>query len=312
MPLIIPENLPAAAVLEKEQIFVMKKERAVRQDIRPLKVAILNLMPKKEEAEIQLLRMLSNTPLQIEIDLIHTASYESKNTDSRHLERFYKTFDKIKHQQYDAMIITGAPVEKMEYEEVLYWKELTEIFEYIKENVFSAMFICWASQAALYHYYGIEKYQKKQKIFGVYDFDVRKKGVLTKGFDDSFYMPQSRYTYNSLEEVENHAELDIWAAREDIGTTLVSGKDGRFIFVSGHFEYDRETLYQEYIRDKNKGMEIQLPKNYFSDEKEDGEIKVRWHSHANLFFSNWLNYCVYQETPYEITTINKREDEKIP
>ena len=307
MPLVIPSDLPAKSILEKEQIFIITTNRADSQDIRPLKLAILNLMPKKEETETQLLRMLSNTPLQVHVDLIRTESYKSKNTDETHLNRFYKTFEEMKHTKYDAMIVTGAPVETMEYEVVDYWEEFTQILEYAKENVFSTMFICWASQAALYHYYGIQKYQKDEKIFGVYDFDVTHRGVLTKGFDDYFYMPQSRYTYNKIDEVEQCDDLIIWSGREDIGSNLVSSKDGRFVFIAGHFEYEEDTLYQEYLRDRQRGLNTKLPQNYFVDNDETKEIKVRWRSHANLFFANWLNYGVYQETPYDISKIGKKK-----
>ncbi|MCI7682192.1 MAG: homoserine O-succinyltransferase [Fusobacterium necrophorum] len=307
MPLVIPSDLPAKSILEKEQIFTMTTQRAETQDIRPLKLAILNLMPKKEETETQLLRMLSNTALQVHVDLIRTDSHKSKNTDYSHLHRFYKTFDEIKQNKYDAMIITGAPIETMEYENVDYWQEFTEILEYAKEHVFSTMFICWASQAALYHYYGIKKHQKSKKIFGVYEFDLKKRGTLTKGFDDSFFIPQSRYTYNELKDVLSHPDLDVWAGREDIGANLVSSKDGRFLFVAGHFEYEEDTLYQEYLRDKAKGLGTDIPENYFIDNDEAKGIKVKWRSHANLFFSNWLNYCVYQETPYDISQISKKK-----
>ena len=307
MPLVIPSDLPAKSILEKEQIFIITTNRADSQDIRPLKLAILNLMPKKEETETQLLRMLSNTPLQVHVDLIRTESYKSKNTDETHLNRFYKTFEEMKHTKYDAMIVTGAPVETMEYEVVDYWEEFTQILEYAKENVFSTMFICWASQAALYHYYGIQKYQKDEKIFGVYYFDLMHRGVLTKGLDDYFFMPQSRYTYNKIDEVEKCDDLIVWSGREDIGSNLVSSKDGRFVFIAGHFEYEEDTLYQEYLRDIQRGLNTQLPQNYFVDNDETKEIKVRWRSHANLFFANWLNYCVYQETPYDISKIEKKK-----
>lgn len=307
MPLIVHQDLPAKAALEAENIFTMSDTRAQSQDIRPLKVAILNLMPTKEVTELQFLRMLSNTPLQVNIDLIRTESYESKNADRGHLRKFYKTFTEIKNNKYDAMIITGAPVERMKYEEVLYWKELKEILDYVRKNVFSALFVCWAAQAALYHYYGVEKHDAGKKIFGVFEFKTIGKNVLTKGFDDIYYVPQSRYTYNKGEDLAGIEDLVVWAERPETGVQLATTRDYRLIFASGHGEYDSETLYNEYIRDKAKGEEITLPSNYFVNDDEDQGIVVKWRSHANLFFANWLNYCVYQETPYDITQIPGKE-----
>ncbi len=303
MPVIVHQDLPAKAALEKENIFTMSDTRAQSQDIRPLNVAILNLMPTKEITELQFLRMLSNTPLQVNIDLIRTESYESKNADMGHLKKFYKTFSEIKNNKYDAMIITGAPVERMEYEEVLYWKELKDILDYVRKNVFSALFVCWAAQAALYHYYGVQKHDAGKKIFGVYEFQANGQNVLTKGFDDTYFVPQSRYTYTKGEDLAGIKDLLVWAERPDTGVQLATTKDNRLIFVSGHGEYDSDTLYKEYARDKEKGEEITLPSNYFINDDEEQGITVKWRSHANLFFSNWLNYCVYQETPYDIATI---------
>lgn len=307
MPLIVPNDLPARAVLEEENIFTMSNIRAESQDIRPLRVAILNLMPTKEVTELQFLRMLSNTPLQVDIDLVHTESYESKNTDKRHLEKFYKTFSEIKDNKYDAMIITGAPVERMEYEEVLYWEELKEILDYVRKNVFSALFVCWAAQAALYHYYGVQKHDAGKKIFGVYEFQTTGQNVLTKGFDDTYFVPQSRYTYTKGEDLTSVQDLVVWAERPDTGVQLASTKDNRLIFVAGHGEYDPDTLYKEYLRDKAKEEEIAIPSNYFVNDDESQGIAVKWRSHANLFFANWLNYCVYQETPYDIEKIGDKQ-----
>lgn len=305
MPLIIPKGLPAKTLLEQEKIFIMNEERASTQDIRPLKVAILNLMPKKEEAELQLLRLLSNTPLQVEIDLIRTESYESTHTDIRHLERFYKTFSQIKDEKYDAMIVTGAPVETLKFEEILYWEELKEILEYVRKNVFSAMFICWASQAALYHYYNIPKHEKTEKIFGVFEYSILKNNTLTKGFDDVFYTPQSRFTFNTEEDVDSVDDLLVLASREDTGVHLATTKDYRLVFVAGHWEYDDRTLEGEFIRDRDKGMNPKIPSNYYINDDTDAGISVKWRGHGNLFFYNWLNY-VYQTTPYEINTIEEK------
>lgn len=314
MPLIIPEGLPAKKILESEHVFTMSVERAKHQDIRPLEILILNLMPKKEIAETQLLRMLSNTALQVNITLISTDSYSGTHTSAEHLERFYKSFDDVKHRKFDGFIITGAPVEHLQYEEVAYWEEIRDIFEFAKTNVYSTVFICWASQAALYHYYKIPKYDSDKKIFGVYDFELLHKDVLTKGFDDVFRMPQSRHTYNKLEDLKKNPDIHVIAHREDTGVILAKSSDDRFIFCEGHWEYDRESLYEEYVRDIAKGMEMDLPLNYFKSEEIAKElekareaINFSWNSHANLFFSNWLNYCVYQQTPYDIDEISGRQ-----
>lgn len=307
MPLLVADNLPAQAELLKEEIFIMGKSRATAQDIRPIKIAILNLMPNKEETEIQILRALSNTPIQVNIDLIRTESYQSKNTEEEHLSLFYKDFSEIKNQKYDGMIITGAPVEQMEFEEVLYWKELEEILEFARSNVYSTMFICWASQAALYYYYGIHKYAAPKKIFGVYDFEIKHRTPLTKGLDDYFYSPQSRHTYNKAEDIKNHADLKIISSREDTGVALAASLDNRFIFIAGHNEYDKESLYKEYIRDVNKGLNIEVPVNYFRNDDPSKEIVMKWRSHGSLLFANWVNYCVYQETPFHIEEIQRKK-----
>ncbi len=307
MPVIIPSDLPAKEILEKERIITITPQRAKHQDIRPLRIAILNLMPKKEETETQFLRMLSNTPLQVYVDLIRTSSYESKNTCKNHLSKFYRTFDDIKHKKYDAMIITGAPVEKMDFEEVQYWKELQEIFEFAKTNVFSTMFICWASQAALYHYYVIKKYEQADKIFGVFDYRVQHESLLTKGFDDIFYTPQSRYTFNAIDDIINNEELHLVAGSEETGANIVLSKNQRQIYVAGHFEYDKDTLYNEYVRDKGQGLDTALPCNYFANDDDSSldNVTVRWRTYANQLFSNWLNHLVYQETPFDINEISE-------
>lgn len=306
MPVIIPYDLPAKDILAKENIFVMNETRAQTQDIRPLKVAIINLMPTKIETETQLLRMLSNTALQVNVDLIMTSSHQSKNTSKEHLEKFYKTFDEIKNTKYDAMIVTGAPVEKMDYKEVNYWEELKEIMDYAREYVYSTMFICWASQAALYHYYGIEKYQLEKKISGVFENEVVGESVLTRGFDKYFYAPQSRYTYCKEEDIRKIEDLEIIAKSEDAGVHITTTKDNRLIFISGHSEYDEDTLDKEFRRDLDKNADAQVPANYYKNDDPDKGIMVRWKSHGNLLFSNWLNYCVYQETPYDISRITKK------
>ncbi len=307
MPLIISQDLPAKSVLDKENIFTMSEKRAMHQDIRPIRVAIVNLMPNKEETELQLLRMLSNTALQVKIDLITTETYKPKNTNANHIAKFYKTFSQIKGNKYDAMIVTGAPVEKLKYEEVLYWDELLQIFDFAKKNVYSTMFICWAAQAALYHYYGVPKIDVAEKIFGVYEYEMLHEGILTKGFDSQYYVPQSRYTKNISQDLAKIKDLVVWADREDTGVQLATTKDYRFIFSSGHWEYDEQNLYREYTRDRNAGLDTKLPQNYFKGDDPENDIMVRWKSHGNLFFSNWINLIVYQDTPYDLEKLtNKR------
>ncbi len=308
MPLIIPKDLIAEDILKREKIFTMPEDSAVRQDIRPLKVGIVNLMPIKEVTEIQLLRMLSNTALQIDIDLIRMGSYQPRNTDMSHLEKFYKTYEEIKDQKYDAFIVTGAPVETLPYSEIKYWEELRKIFDFVKENVYSTMFICWGAQAALHYFYGISNELNDKKIFGIYDYQKIEDSKLMKGFDDVFASPQSRYSYVKDEEILKHEDLKILATREDTGVNIAASRDYRFIFSFGHFEYDKDTLHQEYIRDLSKSLEIDKPINYYVDDDPEKGIVVRWRSSGNLFFSNWINYCVYQETPYDIETI---EDKKV-
>ena len=310
MPLIIPKDLIVEEVLERENIFTMRDSSAKEQDIRPLNIAIVNLMPKKEETELQLLRMLSNTALQINIDLVRMESYNPTNSDVKRLNAFYKTYEDIKNNKYDAMIITGAPIETIAYEEIKYWDELKTIFEFAKENVYSTMFICWSAQAALYHYYNIEHKVSKGKIFGVFEFDKLKDNKIVKGFDDTFLVPTSRHTYVDIEDFEDLEDLEVLAARPDTGVSLVTTKDNRFVFNFGHWEYDKDTLHNEYIRDISQGKKIAPPKNYYEDNDPKKEIKIRWRSAGNLFFSNWLNYCVYQETPFAIETIEGKSVSK--
>ncbi|MFD0872384.1 Homoserine O-succinyltransferase [Chlamydia abortus] len=303
MPIKIPDHLPAKEILSQENIFVMGEQQAFHQDIRPLKIAILNLMPTKETTETQILRLLANTPLQVEFVLLHPKSHTSKNTSLEHLEMFYKTFDDIKHEQLDGMIITGAPVEQLEFEEVNYWEELRQIMDWTKENVTSTLHICWASQAGLYHHYGIPKYKLDRKVFGVFPHRVCKPNVkLLRGFDEVFYVPQSRHTEVSLEDIERVEELEILSVSDEAGMYITATKDGRQIFVTGHSEYDQNTLKWEYDRDIQRGMDMEIPKNYYPNDDPTKPPMVTWRAHANLLFSNWLNYYVYQETPYDWKT----------
>ncbi len=305
MPVIIPESLPAAKVLTREHIFVMNPERAITQDIRPLKVAIVNLMPTKIETEIQLLRMLSNTPLQVEVDLVRTASYRSKNTGSDHLQKFYTTFGTVKTNFYDAMIVTGAPVERMDFKEVDYWDEIKEIFDFAEDHVYSTMFICWGAQAALYHYHNLPKYPLKRKLTGIFQNRLLMDSVLTRGFDQYFDAPHSRYTYCKEEDIQRIEDIKILAKSKEVGVHLAATKDHRKVFVFGHGEYDVDTLDKEYQRDCLKESEPPFPQNYYVEDTPNKGIKVTWKAHGNLLFGNWLNYCVYQETPYKIENINE-------
>ncbi|MFD3272512.1 homoserine O-succinyltransferase [Paenibacillus dendritiformis] len=309
MPIKIPDHLPAKEILSQENIFVMDETRAYHQDIRPLRIVILNLMPTKETTETQLLRLIGNTPLQVDVTLLHPATHTSKNTSAEHLSAFYKTFDEIEEQQFDGMIITGAPVEQMEFEEVTYWSELCRIMEWSSANVTSTFHICWASQAGLYFHYGIPKYPLERKIFGVYPHCTTLDNVkLTRGFDDVFLVPQSRHTEIRREDVERVPELDILAESEEAGVYLVATRDGKHIFVTGHSEYDPCTLKWEYDRDIAKGMEMDLPVNYFPNNDPSRQPRSSWRAHANLLFSNWLNYYVYQETPYELGKAVSRKE----
>lgn len=304
MPIKIPNNLPAAGTLQQENIFVMDEDRAFHQDIRPLRIAILNLMPLKIVTETQLLRLIGNSPLQVEVVLLHPKTHQSKNTPEEHLLNFYKTFDEVQGEKFDGLIITGAPVEEMEFEEVDYWEELTRIMDWAKHNVFSCFYICWASQAGLYHHFGIPKYQLPEKMFGVFPHKPCKKYVkLLRGFDDLFYAPHSRHTEVRREDIEKVPDLEILAESSEAGVYIVATKDGRHVFVTGHSEYDPLTLKAEYERDLAKGMKIQMPRNYFPDDDPTKDPIVTWRGHANLLFINWLNYYVYQETPYDLNEL---------
>ena len=308
MPIKIPNNLPAVKTLESENIFVMTETRAITQDIRPLKILILNLMPKKIETETQFARLLGNTPLQVEPTLIHTSSHQSKNVAQEHLLAFYKTFADVKGENFDGMIITGAPVEQYEFEDVEYWQELCEIMEWSKTHVHSTLHICWASQAGLYYHYGIKKQALPEKIFGVYPHVVEhKSSILFRGFDDVFYVPQSRHTTVSRADIENVPQLKILAASQKAGVYAVATKNGRQIFITGHSEYDPDTLRQEYERDRSQGKEIKIPENYYPNDDPSMPPMVSWRAHAHLLFSNWLNYFVYQSTPYDIKKVSPTE-----
>ena len=304
MPIKIPNSLPAARILTQENIFVMTETRAVTQDIRPLRILILNLMPTKVDTETQLIRLISNTPLQVEVELLHTASYESKNTSYEHLAAFYKTFDEIKDRRYDGMIITGAPVEQLEFEDVVYWEELSRIFEWTKTHVHSTFHICWGAQAGLYYHFGIKKRLLKEKLFGVLPHTVGYKNpILFRGSDDVFYAPHSRNSTIDIEDVEAVGKLKILATSPQAGVYACMTAEGRQIFVTGHSEYDAGTLAKEYFRDKERGLDIKVPINYFPDDDPQKQPVVRWRAHANLLFSNWLNYFVYQTTPYDVDKI---------
>lgn len=304
MPIKIPNGLPAVETLANENIFVMTETRAITQDIRPLKLLVLNLMPTKIDTETQLIRLLSNVPLQIELELLHTQSYQSANTSQEHLLAFYSTFEQVKHKKYDGMIITGAPIELLEFEEVDYWDELCEIIEWTKTNVHSTMFVCWGAYAALYHDYNIDKQLLDEKLFGVYSHIVDdKKATLFRGFDDVFTAPHSRHTTVLREDIEKVPELKVLASSEGAGVYAVQGNGGRQFYLFGHSEYDADTLKKEYIRDKTAEKPISVPCNYFPDDDDTKTPLVTWRGHGNLLFSNWLNYFVYQTTPYDITQI---------
>lgn len=304
MPIKIPNSLPATQTLIDENIFVMTETRAISQDIRPLKILILNLMPTKIETETQLVRVLSNTPLQVEPEFLQTKSYTPTHISQEHLLAFYKTFDEVKDKKFDGMIITGAPVENLEFEEVDYWQELCEIMEWSKTHVTSTFHICWGAQAGLYYHFGIQKRPLSEKLFGVFRHRVEhKSSILFRGFDDTFMVPHSRHTTVLREDVEKVPELKILAASQEAGLYAVSTDGGKQIFVFGHSEYDRDTLRKEYLRDKNAGLPIKVPKNYFPDDDDTKEPVVTWRASAHLIYANWLNYFVYQNTPYDIEDI---------
>ncbi len=308
MPIKIPTDLPAKKVLNSENIFVMTETRAGKQDIRPLKILLLNLMPKKIETETQLCRLLGNTPLQVELELVMMSTHVARNTSQDHMLAFYKTFPEIKDKNFDGMIITGAPVEQMPFEEVEYWNELCEIMEWSKTHVWSTFHICWGAQAGLYYHYGIKKHDLPEKLFGVFPHRVEKKNsMLFRGFDDTFMVPQSRHTTVDRADIEAVPELKILASSKEAGVYAISIKKGRQIFITGHSEYDADTLYNEYKRDLDAGKPISEPVNYFPDGKATPKPPVTWRSSANLLYSNWLNYFVYQNTPYDIDAIRKSQ-----
>jgi homoserine O-succinyltransferase len=302
MPIVIDKDIPAYKILTGERIFVMDRDRAVSQQIRPIEIAILNLMPTKETTETQFMRLLSNSPLQVNITLIRTSTYNPKHVEDSHLDRFYKSFDEVKNRRFDGMIITGAPVENMEFEDVAYWKELEEILDWTKTNVTSTLFICWGAQAALHYFYGIKKHPLKEKCFGIFAHQRifgDEVEPLMRGISDEFHMPHSRHTIIYADDIKNVKELKILAYSKRAGASIIKSVDNKQVFVTGHMEYDRDTLKKEYERDKAKGLDIKPPVNYFAD-KEMTKVKMNWTSTANLFYINWLNYYVYQVTPYEL------------
>lgn len=304
MPIRIPNDLPATKTLTSENIFVMTETRALTQDIRPLEILVLNLMPTKITTETQLARLLGNTPLQVSLEFIHTKSHESKNTPQEHLFQFYKTFDQVREHKYDGLVITGAPVEQMEFEEVEYWDELCEIMEWSKTHVYSTFHICWGAQAALYYHYGIHKHNLPEKLFGVFPHKVeRRSSMLMRGFDETFFVPHSRHTTVFREDIEACPALKILASSEKAGVYALATDGGRQVFITGHSEYDADTLDKEYRRDKDAGLPIHVPENYFPNDDDTLPPTVTWRSHANLLYQNWLNYFVYQSTPYDIQSI---------
>ena len=300
MPINVPNNLPAIAALKNENIFIMEESRAIHQDIRPLRIALLNLMPLKIVTETDLIRTLSNTSLQVELDLFYMDEHESKNTPREHLKVFYKTFEQIRHHRYDGLIITGAPVEMLDFETVDYWKTLCEVMEWSKTNVTNTLHICWGAQAGLFYHYGIKKYPLPKKAFGVFDHNISDPKVpLVRGFDDVFPAPHSRHTENRMEDIQKHPDLFLLAWSEKVGSNIVISRNGKQVFISGHLEYNPLTLKNEYDRDVSKGLPIEVPENYFPGNDASKAPVIRWRAHANLLFSNWLNYYVYQETPYD-------------
>ena len=308
MPIKIPESLPARKTLESENIFTITERRAVTQDIRPLRILLLNLMPTKIVTETQLARLLGNSPLQIELELIKTSGHESRNTSREHMLAFYKTFSDVRHQHFDGMVITGAPVEQMDFEQVDYWQELCEIMEWSKTHVTSTFHICWGAQAGLYYHFGVKKLPLEKKLFGVFEHRVeRRSSMLLRGFDDTFFVPHSRHTTISREDIEAVPELKILASSEEAGIYAIATDKGRQICITGHSEYDADTLRLEYERDKNAGLPIDVPKNYFPGDDDTKPPRVTWRSHANLIYTNWLNYYVYQRTPYIIDDIAKEK-----
>jgi homoserine O-succinyltransferase len=300
MPINIPNNLPAITILKNENIFIMDEQRASHQDIRPLRIALCNLMPLKIVTETDFIRVLSNTPLQIELDFFYMDKHDSKNTSKEHLNIFYKTFNQIKHKRYDGLIITGAPVENLEFEHVDYWKDISKVMDWSKTNVTNTLHVCWGAQAGLYHHYGIQKFPLEKKLFGVFEHQISDNKIpLFRGFDDTFSTPHSRYTQNRIADIQKHPELTLAAWSEKAGVHVVVSKNSRQIFVFGHFEYNSNTLKEEYERDLEKGLAIDIPENYYPDDDPKAKPLVKWRANSNLFFVNWLNYYVYQETPYD-------------
>nr|WP_239544507.1 homoserine O-succinyltransferase [Virgibacillus halotolerans] len=299
VPINIPKALPAREELKQEKIFVMDEDRARTQDIRPMSILILNLMPEKEKTELQLLRLLGNTPLQVNITFLRMATHESKNVSKSHLDTFYTTFDEVKDRRFDGMIITGAPIERLQFEEVNYWKELTKIMDWTKQNVTSVLSICWGAQALLYYYYGIDKYELPKKLTGIYQHRVSDPTIkLVRGFDEIFNAPHSRYTTVSMEEIKADSRLQLLSTSDVAEAFIIMSTDAKHIMVTGHLEYDATTLAEEYIRDCDKGLDVELPENYFPNNNADEQPMNTWRSHTHLLFSNWLNYYVYQQTPY--------------
>ncbi|MFS0781502.1 homoserine O-acetyltransferase MetA [Bacillus sp. 1P06AnD] len=300
MPIKLPSLLPAKDILESENIFVMDETRATKQDIRPLNILIVNLMPEKEKTEAQVLRLLGNTPIQVNVTFLKMNSHQSKNTSKYHLDQFYSTFNEVKNRKFDGMVVTGAPVEKLPFSSVDYWEELACIMDWSKSHVTSSLHICWGAQAALYHHYGIDKYELNKKCSGVFLHTLfQKKEKLVRGFDDEFYAPHSRHTDVDTAIIKSRPELIVLAGSKEAGTYLVSSKDGKHIMVFGHPEYDSNTLLEEYKRDKEKGLSVDMPRNYFPKNNPEYKPTQKWRSHANLLYSNWLNYYVYQETPFQ-------------
>jgi homoserine O-succinyltransferase len=304
MPIKIDDNLPAAGTLQKENIFIMSEAKAYSQDIRALKIALLNLMPTKITTETQILRLLGNSPLQVDIVLLHPASHVSKNTPQEHMTKFYTHFDDISDEKFDGLIITGAPVEEIPFEDVYYWEELKRIMQWSLTNVFTTLHICWGAQAGLYFHYGIQKYKMGKKVFGVFEHKCNVKySKLMRGFDDIFYVPHSRHTEVTARDVSREPQLEVLAESAEAGLYIAASRDGKQVYVTGHPEYDAATLADEYFRDVGKGLDIAVPKNYFVDDDPKRDILVKWRGHANLLYSNWLNYYVYQETPYDLDKI---------
>jgi len=311
MPVRIPDSLPAMGILESENIFVMGENRALHQDIRPLEIAILNLMPTKIVTETQLLRLLGNTPLQVSIELLNMESHESKNTPAEHLLEHYSSFASVRHRSFDGLIITGAPVEQLPFEEVDYWTELVEVMDWARTNVYSTFYICWGAQAGLHHYYGVPKYDLPEKMFGVFPHRLNVRfDRLARGFDDVFYAPHSRHTEVRREDVLAVDDLVLLSESDEAGVYIVVSADRRHVFVTGHSEYDPLTLEAEYVRDLKKGLPIKVPRNYFPDDDPKREPVVRWRGHANMLYANWLNYCVYQQTPYDLERIPPAKEGK--